>query len=184
MFTQYRFESFNSKVWMFNIFSNRQAPSRDIASHFSWLQSLMHISQSNSFDGNKRYIALYETICCKAMFFLGVQSAQEILSCDMVRHVLIGVALQQLCKTLFCTYLVATFGRQSTLFMNVPTHVCLLRKLQDELWREREHLGYNQLTFVHNYFYCYSVFCAYFHVCLFEQIADFAPETFMLGSTK
>ena len=59
--TQYRFESFNSKVRMFNIFSNRnrQAPNRDITSHFSRLKSLMHISQSNSFDGNKRYNAQY-----------------------------------------------------------------------------------------------------------------------------
>eukprot|EP00731_Ephydatia_muelleri_P037603 Em0518g3a len=50
-FNAERFESFNSKVRMFNIFSNRQASSRDIASR---LQSLMHISQSNSVDGNKR----------------------------------------------------------------------------------------------------------------------------------
>ena len=67
---QYRFESFNSKVWMFNIFSNRQASSRDIASR---LQSLMHISQSNSVDGNKRFNTQYETRCCKGMFFLGLQ---------------------------------------------------------------------------------------------------------------
>ena len=43
----------------------------------------------------------------------------------------------------------------------VRTHVCLLRKLQDKL--EREHLGCNQLTFVHdwsNYSNCCNVFCA------------------------
>ena len=86
---------------MFNIFSNRQAPSRDIASHFSRLQSLMHIGQSNSFDGNKRYNTQCETICCKAMFSLGVHAvgAQEILSCDMVQHVLTGVPLQELCHS-------------------------------------------------------------------------------------
>ena len=62
---QCRFESFNSKVRMFNIFSHRHASSRDIASR---LQSLMHISQSNSVDGNKRFNTQYETICCKGMF--------------------------------------------------------------------------------------------------------------------
>ena len=80
---------------MFNIFSNRQAPSRDIASHFNQLQSLMHISQSNCFDGNKRYDALCETIRCKAFPRYAVR-AQDILSCDMVQHVLTGVPLKEL----------------------------------------------------------------------------------------
>ena len=58
-------------------------------------------------------------------------------------------------------YLVATFGRQSILFMNVRTRVLAEKAAGQTV--DREHLGCNQLTFVHdwsNYFYCYNVFCA------------------------
>ncbi|KAL5500104.1 hypothetical protein EMCRGX_G011607 [Ephydatia muelleri] len=61
------FESFNSQVRTFNIFSNRKAPSRDIAIHFSRLQHLR---------------------CA-----VGVQ---EILSSSVVQHALSGISFQQL----------------------------------------------------------------------------------------
>ena len=78
---------------MFNIFSNRQASSRDIASR---LQSLMHINQSNSVDGNKRFNTQYETIYMlqENVFLRFAVGALEILSCDMVQHVLTGVTLR------------------------------------------------------------------------------------------
>lgn len=50
-----RFESLNSRVRTFNVFSNRQAPSRDIAGHFSVLQHLRFLCHDGQMGPNERY---------------------------------------------------------------------------------------------------------------------------------
>ena len=50
-----RFESLNSRVRTFNVFSNRQAPSRDIAGHFSVLQHLRFLCHGGQMGPNERY---------------------------------------------------------------------------------------------------------------------------------
>ena len=52
-----RCESFNAKVREQNIFSNRRAPSRDIANHFANLQHMRYIADGGYYDLNyERYV--------------------------------------------------------------------------------------------------------------------------------
>ena len=78
---------------MFNIFSNRQASSRDLASR---LQSLMHISKVTALMETKGLIPNMKPYVARECFLRFEVGALEILSCDMVQHVLIGVTLQEL----------------------------------------------------------------------------------------
>ena len=61
---QYRCESFNSIVRTGNVFSNRQAPSRDIATYFSVSESLRHISSGAIFSGNCRLARVTKYLYC------------------------------------------------------------------------------------------------------------------------
>ena len=48
-----KFESLNSRVRTFIVFSNRQAPSRDIAGHFSLLQHLRFLCHDGQMGPNE-----------------------------------------------------------------------------------------------------------------------------------
>ena len=51
-----RFESLNSRVRTFNVFSNRLAPSRDIVCHFSVLQHLRFYCHDGQMMAEERYV--------------------------------------------------------------------------------------------------------------------------------
>ena len=92
------FESFNSQVRTFNIFSNRQAQSRDIAIHFSRLQDLRYLSHCTHFSDNKRLVYHFRIPVVMKNNFRCAVGVQEILSSSVVQHALSGtcISFQQL----------------------------------------------------------------------------------------
>ena len=68
--------------------------------------------------------------------------------------------LLELTKTLFT---VPGGNIRKVIIVHECTNTCVLAEKAAGQTVDREHLGCNQLTFVHdwsNYFYCYNVFCA------------------------
>ena len=60
IFLNGRCESFNSLIRTTNIFSNKQAPSRDIATHFSIKEALRYIT-SGALLGERKLVSLLAT---------------------------------------------------------------------------------------------------------------------------
>eukprot|EP00731_Ephydatia_muelleri_P017962 Em0011g2a len=55
-FSAERCESFNSDVRAQNVFSNREAPSHDIANHFAVLEHVRHIMDGGRYDGERHLL--------------------------------------------------------------------------------------------------------------------------------
>ncbi|KAL5479381.1 hypothetical protein EMCRGX_G022899 [Ephydatia muelleri] len=82
-FNAERFESLNSRVRTFNVFSNRLAPSRDIVCHFSVLQHLRFYCHDGQMMAEER---------CSL-------DLKELLSSDVIQHVVCGIPYKELRKS-------------------------------------------------------------------------------------
>eukprot|EP00731_Ephydatia_muelleri_P033099 Em0025g55a len=74
---------YDSRVRTFNVFSNRLAPSRNIACHFSVLQHLRFYCHDGQMMAEER---------CSL-------DLKELLSSDVIQHVVCGIPYKELCKS-------------------------------------------------------------------------------------
>ena len=58
----FRCESFNGTIRAHNIYANRHAPSKDIATSFAIQQSIRFVCSGGHFDPSERYVAVIACI--------------------------------------------------------------------------------------------------------------------------
>ena len=95
-----RCESFNGLMRTQNVYSNRQAPSRDIGKSFGVLNYIRYICDGGVYDGDKRYLFMYHYVCGKTPYPLHNDRCgddlKQLFDSAQVQHYVNGTTVKEL----------------------------------------------------------------------------------------